>query len=388
MPWKDVAPMDERVGFIAAALAGHATKAELCRDFRISRKTGYKWLERYKTFGLRGLEELSRAPKRRPWAIPKDLQQLLLQVRVRHPNWGPRKILVWMRRHHKGLALPAPSSVGALLRREGLIEPRSRRHGMPSHEARPGDYEAANRTWCADFKGHFRVADGRRCDPLTVTDGFSRFLLCCQSVVQPTTEYVQPVFEAAFREYGMPDNIRTDNGPPFASRGIGGLTRLSVWWIKLGIRPDRIQPGRPQQNGRHERMHRTLKAETVFPPAANLAAQQRRFDRFKAEYNNDRPHEALGYQTPVTLYSASGRPFPRKLTRPEYPGHYETRIVRNDGTIKWHTECLFLSQPLMGEPVGLEEVEDGRWVIRFGALTLAVLDETSGSPSIIPASPL
>jgi len=378
--------MDERVRFIAAATAGPPSMAELCRSFGVSRKTGYKWLERYKTDGVAGLEEQSRAPRRRPWAIGEDLQQRLLQVRLQWPSRGPRTLLAWLRRQDPTLRLPAPSSVGELFRRHGLVRSKRRQRRPPERELRVGNFDSPNTTWCADFKGHFRVGDGQRCDPLTVTDGFSRFLLCCHAVDRPTTEYVQPAFERTFREYGLPEAIRTDNGPPFASQGLGGLTQLSVWWLKLGIRPDRIRPGKPQENGRHERMHRTLKAETILPPASNLVAQQRRFDRFQAEYNYDRPHQALHYLTPGTLYTASGRPYPTKLTPPEYPPHHERRNVRHDGTIKWRSQCVFLSQPLIGEAVGLEEFDDGKWLVRFGTLTLAILDETGDSPRIIPAS--
>jgi putative transposase len=240
-----------------------------------------------------------------------------------------------------------------------------------------------NDGWCADFKGHFRVGDGQRCDPLTVTDGFSRFLLCCQGLNEPTTEGVRPLFEATFRKYGLPRAIRTDNGPPFATAAPGGLSRLSVWWVRLGIRLERIEPGKPQQNGRHERMHRTLKAETVVPPAANLLSQQRRFNSFQREYNQERPHEALGGRTPADLYLPSARVFPSKLPDVEYPGHFEVRMVRHNGTIKWRGSHPYVSDALIGEPVGLEAVDNDKWLLRFSNIPLAIIDDTGPSSRLI-----
>src|SRR4051812_17187165 len=265
MPWKE--PMDERLRFIATLSESGLEMSEACRLFGVSRKTGYKWLERYKTHGPSGLEDRSRAPKTTPWALGQEVADLLVEARRKHPTWGPRKILDWLRPQHRGLELPAASTVGDLFRRSGLVQSRRRRRKVENQGTPLAHVKAPNDGWCADFKGHFRVGDGQRCDPLTVTDAFSRFLLCCEGMERPTTEYVWPAFETTFREYGLPAAIRTDNGPPFASRGLGGLSRLSVRWVRLGIRLERIKPGNPQQNGRHERMHRTLKAEVVRPPA-------------------------------------------------------------------------------------------------------------------------
>jgi transposase InsO family protein len=254
--------MDERVRFIAGLQSGLGM-AEACRSYGVSRKTGYKWLERYKVGGPSGLEERSRAPHRMPWAIEDEMQELLIAARCQHPSWGPRKLLAWLERRHRGRHFPAPSSVGDLLRRRGLVKPRRRRRRVQPRVARPGRYDAPNATWCADFKGWFRTGDGERCDPLTISDGYSRFVLGCHIVERPTLEHVQPQFERVFVEYGLPTAIRTDNGPPFASTGLGGLSRLAVWWLRLGITPDRIEPGRPEQNGRHERFHKTLKARRL-----------------------------------------------------------------------------------------------------------------------------
>jgi putative transposase len=382
MPWKE--PMDERVQFIAAVSRTQLAMAEVCRLFGVSRKTGYKWLERYKTHGPSGLEDRSRAPKTTPWALAPAIAEQIVRLRRQHPSWGPRKILDWLELREPKRTLPAASTVGDLLRRQGLVESRRRRRKLENHGRPLAHVQEPNDGWCADFKGHFRVGDGRRCDPLTITDAHSRFLLCCQAMEQPTTEYVWPAFEAVFRAFGLPGAIRTDNGPPFASRGLGGLSRLNVRWAKLGIRLERIEPGKPQQNGRHERMHRTLKAETVVPPAANLRLQQHRFERFRDEYNHERPHEALDGRPPGHVYSPSSRPYLSKLPVVEYPGHFEVRVVRTDGTIRWRGDNLYVSEALVSEPVGLEEVNCDKWLMRFGQVSLAFIDETGNPPTIIP----
>jgi transposase InsO family protein len=387
MPWKATEPMDQRVRFVAAISRGGLGMSEACRLFGVSRKSGYKWLDRYKTHGPAGLQDQSRAPKSTPWALEQDMVELLIGVRHKHPTWGARKVLDSLRWRHPKLELPASSTVGDLFVRRGLITKKVRKR----HHARAGTplghMLGPNDGWCADFKGHFRVGDGRRCDPLTVTDGFSRFLLCCQGLNEPTTEGVRPLFEATFRKYGMPEAIRTDNGPPFSTRAPGGLSRLSVWWVKLGIRLERIEPGKPQQNGRHERMHRTLKAETARPPAANLLSQQKRFDSFQCEYNQERPHEALDGRPPAAVYLPSTRRFPSKLPVVEYPGHFEVRMVRRNGTIKWGGAHLLVSTALVGEPVGLEEFDDDRWLMRFSHIPLAIIDDT-GSKSLIIRTPI
>jgi transposase InsO family protein len=376
--------MDQRVQFIAAVSGNGLAMTEACKLFDVSRKTGYKWLERYKTYGPSGLEDRSRAPKKTPWALDRLMAEVLVEVRRRHPTWGPRKILDWLRIRRPQLDLPAASTVGDLLRRSGLVESRRRRRRIENQGTPLAHVQAPNDGWCADFKGHFRVADGQRCDPLTVTDAYSRFLLCCEGMERPTTAYVWPAFEAIFKEFGLPAAIRTDNGPPFASRALGGLSRLSVRWVKLGIRLERIRPGHPQENGRHERMHRTLKAEAVMPPASDLQDQQCRFDRFREEYNHERPHEALAGWPPGQVYSPSPRPYPSKLPEVEYPGHFEVRMVRTDGTIQWRGGNRYISEALIGEPVGLEEIDADKWLVRFGHMPLAIVDETGREPTLIP----
>ena len=371
--------MDERVRFIAGLQSGLGM-VEACRSYGISRKTGYKWLERYKLDGPSGLEERSRAPHRMPWAIDEEMTEILVDARCRHPSWGPRKLLAWLERRYRNRRFPAASSVGDLLRRRGFVKPRRRsRHGSP-HVSRPGQFDAPNATWCADFKGWFRTHDGKRCDPLTISDGHSRFVLGCKIVERPTYEYVQEQFVRAFEEYGLPEAIRTDNGPPFASKGTGGLSRLAVWWLRLGITPDRIEPGKPEQNGRHERFHKTLKAETASPPAATARSQQRRFDRFVHEYNEERPHEALDNDTPASWYAPSPRPYPRAVPDVEYPAHHLVRSIRPRGNFKWQGHLVFVSETLVGERVGLEPVDNDQWLLRFATLPLGILDSRPRTP--------
>ena len=371
--------MDERIRFIAGLQSGLGM-GEACRSYGISRKTGYKWLERYKVEGPSGLEERSRAPHRMPWAIDDEMAELLVDARGRHPSWGPRKLLAWLERRHRGRLFPAASSVGELLRRRGLVKSRHRRPRAAPNVSRPGRFDEPNETWCADFKGWFRTGDGKRCDPLTISDGHSRFVLGCRIVERPTHEYVQAQFERAFEEHGLPNAIRTDNGPPFASAGTGGLSRLAVWWLRLGITPDRIEPGKPEQNGRHERFHKTLKAETASPPAATARSQQRRFDRFVREYNEERPHEGIENDTPASRYSPSPRLYPRTLPDLEYPAHHLVRSIRIRGNFKWRGHLVYVSETLVGQRIGLEPIDNDQWLISFATLPLGVLDGRLRAP--------
>jgi transposase InsO family protein len=376
MPWKETCVMDERMQFVAACLAGEESMAELSRRFGISRKTGYKLLSRYEEEGPEGLVDRSRAPHYQPHAIGEAMQGLLLSARAAHPTWGPRKLLAFLQQRHCRADWPAPSTVGDLLRRHGLVASRRRRRRP---QATPTDLQtpcAANQLWCADFKGWFRTGNGRRCTPLTITDAHSRYLLRCQALGLRTHEaLVRPLFEATFREYGLPQAIRTDNGPPFASLGLGGLSALSVWWICLGIMPERIAAGHPEQNGRHERMHRTLKAETAKPPAQTRRAQQGRFDAFQREYNEIRPHEALSQRPPAHLYCASNRAYPSRLKEIVYPDDWATRAVRPNGGMKWYGHEVHISDALVGQRIGLEPVQDGVWRIYFAHLALGLFEE-------------
>jgi putative transposase len=375
MPWKKTTPMTERLNFIALYQTRLWTTTELCTRFGISRKTGYKWLGRYMREGLSGLQEKPRMPRHCPHRIAPDIAAVLLEAKRLHPNWGPRKILPYVARHHPALALPAASSTGALFRNAGLSRPKQRRR-RPHHPGAPALHTGSpNEVWTADFKGQFRTGDGLYCYPLTVADAYSRYLLGCSARLSTKQVEAQPIFERLFREYGLPGAIRTDNGAPFATPAFCGLSKLSVWWIKLGIRHQRIEPGRPEQNGRHERMHRTLKAEATRPPERNQTAQQARFDRFCQEYNHERPHEALGQRPPAALYRPSPRRMPAKIAEPEYPGHYLVRRVSNAGTFRFKSRQLFLSDTLLQEQIALEETGDGIWSIYFYDVLLARLDE-------------
>ncbi len=376
MPWKETHVMDEKMRFIAACVAGEEAMAELCRRSAISRKTGYKWLSRYQTHGAAGLADRSRAPHRCPHRVEPAIERLILAARADHPTWGPRKLLAWLEQRHGEAPWPVASTVGELLSRHGLVVRRRRRRRATPSGPLPAMPTEPGALWCADFKGWFRTGDGERCTPLTISDAASRYLLRCQGLGRRTgAELVRPIFEAAFREHGLPVAMRTDNGPPFASVGLGGLSRLSVWWIRLGIRPERIEPGHPEQNGRHERMHRTLAAETTRPAARNRRAQQRVFDRFVREYNEERPHEALGQRPPAEQYRRSVRLYPSRLAEVEYHDDWTTRAVRGAGQMKWRGDDVHISGALVGERIGLEPIDDGVWRIHFGAVVVGEFDE-------------
>ena len=377
MPWARTDWMSERVKFIAAYLEYEANFSDLCLDFGISRKTGYKWVRRYQTEGVSALEEISRAPHAHPNAVAADIVQSIVAIRRRHPRWGPRKVRVVLKRQQPRIELPAASTIGDILKRNGLVRPRRRVRRSSPYVDRLRQYVAPNAVWCADFKGCFSIGGqrgGERCHPLTISDGYSRFLLRCRGLRRPLSQYARRVFESAFTEFGLPRAIRTDNGPPFSTLAPGGLSRLSIWWIRLGIRPERIMPGRPEQNGRHERMHRTLKAETARPPRSSFSAQQRAFDRFQLEYNEQRPHEALGQAVPASLYRPSLRSFPKQLPEPEYPAHFETRVAYPNGVISFGTTQWYVSNCVASERVGLEPCDDGRWRVHFGWVPIGYLD--------------
>jgi putative transposase len=374
MPWKASSVMEEKLRFVFEYELGERSMSELCQQYEIARETGYVWLRRYRQAGAAGLIEHSRAAHRHGNQTPEDLEQLVLERRQAHMRWGPRKLKWVLERDEPGRHWPAASTIGALLKREGLVVARKKRWRTAPYTAPLAHAEEANRVWCADFKGWFRTADRQRIDPLTISDARSRYLLRCQAVEKTDTARVQAIFEAAFREYGMPQALRTDNGPPFASRAVAGLSRLAVWWIKLGIVPERIAAGHPEQNGRHERMHRTLKQEAAQPPAANRREQQRTLDGFRQEYNEVRPHEALQMQTPAAIYQPSARRFPERVPEPEYPGTMLVRSVRPHGHFRWKKYDVFLSEVLWGERIGLLP-EDDRWfTIFFAHLPLARFD--------------
>jgi putative transposase len=366
--------MEEKLRFVFEYQRGEESMTELCQRYEIARETGHVWLRRYRQAGVAGLVERSRAAQRHANQTPQEIEQMVLELRQAHMRWGPRKLQRILERDEPGRSWPAASTIGALLKREGLVVARKKRLRTAPYSQPLAHADEANRVWCADFKGWFRTADGQRIDPLTISDAHSRYLLRCQAVEKTDTARVQAIFEAAFREYGMPQAIRTDNGAPFASRALAGLSRLAVWWIKLGIVPERIAAGHPEQNGRHERMHRTLKQEAAQPAAANRRQQQQALDRFRQQYNEVRPHEALEMQTPAAVYQPSARTYPSRVPEPEYPQTMLVRSVRAHGHFRWKKHDVFLSEVLWGERVGLL-AEDDRWfTIYFAQLPLARFD--------------
>lgn len=376
MPFAETSLMDERLCFVAACLRGEEPMALLCARYGISRKTGYKWLGRYREAGMSGLTDRSRAPHTVPHEVDRAVAEQILALRHRYPTWGPRKLLARLQQDAPQVAWPAASTAGDLLRRHGLVSARLRRTRAPGNAGPLGAPLAANESWSADLKGWFRTRDGVRCEPLTISDNYSRYLFTCQAVPRVGFEQVQPHFVRVFREHGLPQAIRTDNGAPFAHRlGLGGLTRLSVWFLKLNVWPDRIAVGRPDQNGRHERMHRTLAQDTASPPAATLALQQARFDDWRQTYNTVRPHEALGQRSPGQVHCRSARAFPEVLRPWEYPLDHHVRRVNVKGYFKWRHGVLYLSEALAREKVGLVQDDDGNWIIRYRNFDLAILDD-------------
>ncbi len=367
--------IEDRLQFIEECKSEEWSMAEVCRRFEISRRTGYKWLARYDAEGLEGLKDRSHAPHHIPSKVIDEVEDSIVEARGRHPHWGPVKLKTWLERTAPEVHWPAASTIGAILQRHGLAVPRKNRPKACPNSEPLKHAQGPNLVWCADFKGWFRCQDGSRCDPLTITDAYSRYLLKCQAVKHPDTMYVMPLFEAAFREYGVPEFIRIDNGPPFASVGLGGLTQLSVWWIKQGIRPERIEPGKPAQNGRHERMHRTMKQETAQPPRANLREQQKAFDLFRHEYNYERPHQALQGRTPADCYETSPRAYRSRPRAVSYPSDYEVRYVSDGGHLRWNGAKVFVGRALIGEPIGFQPVCDKNWRLWFSFYELGVFDE-------------
>lgn len=376
MPWKETGPVIERHSLLRDHLSGVFSKAELARRYGVSRKSVHKWIKRFEALGAAGLQDVSRKPRTSPRQISPAVVKKILALRRRHPHRGPKKLVVILERQYPGTIWPAPSTVGDILRRNGMIEERPhRRAGMHPLSTAPLAVTGASQRTTADFKGQFRLRSGQYCYPLTIVDAFSHFILACEAL--PSTEYelTRAVFERVFREYGLPLRLLTDNGSPFASTGLGRLSQLNVWWMRLGIVVERIWPGRPDQNGSHERMHRELKRETTRPPEATLAAQQKVFNRFTEDYNVVRPHEALGQRTPASHFSPSARSFPKKLQPLEYPGHFETRKADHKGMISWRGRKIFLASPLAGQDLGFEEVDEGLWCIHFASSVIGRFDE-------------
>jgi len=375
MPWQRVSPMDLRFEFNHAYATGHCSMTELCDQYGISRKTGYKWVARFEAEGRAGLADRSRRPQTSPRATDPTIVERLCEARRQHPTWSARKLIAVLQRHDPEGAWPARSTGCDLLKARGLVRARRRRDRSRAPAALLAPITRPNEVWTTDFKGEFRTGDGVYCYPLTLRDGFSRYVLRCDALGTKRSEVVRSRFERAFAEYGLPDRIRSDNGGPFAATGLTRLSHLSVWWIRLGIQPERIALGHPEQNGSHEQFHRVLKAETTRPPAPTAAAQQQRFRRFCAEYNDERPHEALRDQVPASCYRPSARALPRQLPAIEYPGHLEVRRVSSIGQVSWRGRALYLTEVLGGHPVAFEEVDDGMWLLHFATVRLARFDD-------------
>jgi putative transposase len=395
MPWKEYSVMDERMKFVVRLLDGEKMSA-LCREYGISRKTGYKFWDRYKMSGAQAFADRSRRPYRYANQLPVQVERTILRLKHDKPNWGAPKIRELILRRYPDIKPPAKSTVHAVLDRHGLVTRRQRCRnkatGTPlSLSRQPNDL------WCADYKGEFMLGDRRYCYPLTITDQVSRFILSCEALETTKAQFAFTVFERVFKERGLPGAIRTDNGVPFATaRGLYNLSRLSVWWLRLGIEIERIKPGNPQQNGRHERMHLTLKKETTRPAGANFLQQQARFDEFVEEFNNERPHEALDMKCPGEIYTRSNRPY-RGMLDPEYPFHDKTVMVTHCGRICVGKTKINLSTALAGQPIGLKEVGDGIWLVSFMDYDLGYFDlegirfEPIGNPfglKVLPMYPV
>ena len=394
MPWNECNRMDERLRFVARLLDGEKMAA-VCRDFGISRKTGYKIFSRYKDYGLRGLEDRSRSPYRHPNKLPFQVEKAIVRIKREHPGWGAPKIRDKLIKVYPVIKPPATSTVHAVLDRHGLVKRRKRRRykaqGTELREAR-----APNALWCADYKGEFRLGNKKYCYPLTITDYRSRYLLACEGLESTKEAGAFPVFERTFEEFGLPAAIRTDNGVPFSStHALFGLSRLSVWWLRLGIRIERIKPGHPQQNGRHERMHLTLKKEATKPASYNFLQQQGRFDEFVEVYNNDRPHQALNGRYPGEVYTPSAREY-HYPDIPEYPLHDRTIQVTQCGRICIGQRKINLSTVFAGQHVGIREVADSIWLVSFMHYDLGFFDDEENrvepvgdnpfAPKVLPMS--
>jgi putative transposase len=376
MPWEETGPVRERTRFIETYLSGLYTITELASRFGVSRQKLHKWLGRHDSEGVNGLIDRSRAPLHIPHRTADEVAEKIIDFRRRFEHMGPRKIIARLTELHPEIDWPAPSTAGDILHRANLIKPRERRspsaHPLRQRSSSPVE---PNDLMTIDYKGQFLLGNHRYCYPLTVVDHFSRYILACDAFSSTEYPHTRRAFERVFREYGLPRAILSDNGSPFGSPGLARLSRLSVWWMRLGIIIERIVPGHPEQNGAHERMHRTLKAETTRPPARTMARQQRRFDDFRHVYNNERPHEGLGQKRPATMYRHSSRAYPEVLPPIEYPGHFETREVAFNGMIRWKNDRLFLSKTLAEEVVGIEETDDGVWSLHYGSVLLARFDE-------------
>jgi len=374
MPWKITNTMDQKIQLIADWQSLRFNITDLSKKYGVSRPIIYKWLYRYEELGIDGLKEQSRAPNYSPNQTEDDIVQLIIDEKLKNRKRGPKKIHSQLKRQYPHIDLPAPSTIGEWLKKHGLVKNRKKRLRVPPYTEPFQACQSPNAVWSADYKGQFYTRDTRVCYPLTISDNYSRYLLKCHGLPGPRYKETKTVFEATFREYGLPDAIRVDNGTPFAGKCLGGLSCLSIWWIQLGIVPERIDKGCPQQNRRHERMHRTLKEEALGAIAYNMKEQQKHFDLFRTDYNNHRPHEALKQNTPSGYYHKSMRPYVEKPAMPDYDLDYTVRRVRHSGEIKFKGNMYYLTQLLTGQPVGLKEITDGQWTIYYSFQPIGALD--------------
>ena len=381
MPWKESCPMDERMKFISRYLDGDKV-TDLCHEFEISRKTAYKFIERFKTYGLYGLDDAKRGPRSVPHKTSDTIESLILKLREMRPTWGPKKLKARLEKLYPGVKIPATSTIGEILKRNGVeLGIRKQRRKMLIPYTPLTNSLTVNDVWCIDFKGQFKLRNGNYCYPLTVSDHKSRFLISCEALPSTKKHGVRDTFAGIFSEFGLPKVILSDNGSPFASNGIGRLSQLSVWFLRLGINPEQIEPGHPEQNGRHERMHRTLKKEATRPAGKNLLQQQEKFDNFINIYNTERPHEALDMKTPIDFYKKSGRIFASNLDEINYDLCDEVRTVDAGGKIKvpgdWKHNC-FIGRALYGEKLGLTRDEKNGWHIKFMTKPLGKMIKLGG----------
>jgi putative transposase len=378
MPWFEVVPSEEKKVFINDFLRHRFYFRELCRRYNVSPKTGYKFVHRFKEEGLKGLENRSSRPHTSPFKTDESIEQAIVEIRQKYTDRGGKKILQKLLSRYPDRSLPSITTINNIISRHGLITEHRRK--KPQHHGKPiSTPQQANDLWGIDYKGQFRTGDGNYCYPLTISDIFSRYIISCHGLLSPNLEDSKAVFERIFREFGLPLRIRTDNGTPFASPNtLGRLSQLSVWWIRLGIFPELIEPGSPQQNGIHERMHKTLKKSTTHPAGYNLRSQQRKFNAFVDEFNNDRPHESLGQKTPATFYAKSPRSMPSKLSQVEYPAHFKVRLVSTNGGIRWNKTWINVTRVLEKQYIGLEEIDDDIYDVFFGPVLIGRLESRTG----------
>jgi putative transposase len=390
MPWKELKPMDQKVQMIAEWQTKEVSITNLSEKYGISRKTVYKWLNRYEQIGIDGLKEISRKPQVSPHQTPEEIIELIVREKLKNRKRGPKKIYAQLERQYPALDIPAPSTISHWLKKNGLVEMRKRRLRVPSYTQPFIECQSPNTVWSADFKGQFHTRDTKVCYPLTISDNYSRYLLKCVGLPGPRYQETRAVFASAFQEYGIPYAIRVDNGIPFAGASVGGLSRLTIWWIQLGIVPERIEKGCPEQNGRHERMHRTLKNEALDPIARNIKDQQKQFDLFRNEYNNYRPHEALEQKPPVKYYARSTKVYVEHPPEPEYDHSYIVRRVRSSGDIKLHNKRYFITELLAGKHIGLKVLDDGIISIYYSFYPLGLIDLKKDKvvKKVLPMSPV